>query len=521
MSRLIEIMDTTLRDGEQTSGVSYKPSEKLSIATFLLEKLNVNRIEVASAHVSEGEFEAVFKINQWADEKGCKDRIEILGFVDGTRSVDWIDKAGGKVLNLLSKGSLNHLTHQLKKTPEQHIEAIQTTVYYAQSKGIKVNVYLEDWSNGMHRSKDYVHYITSELSNLPISRIMLPDTLGILTPEETYLFVREMLQRFPNVHFDFHAHNDYGLAVANIMQAAKAGIHGIHLTINGLGERTGNAPLASSVVSLKDHLGICTSVRESEMYWAGKLVETFSGIAIPQNAPIIGENVFTQTAGIHADGDQKNNLYFNNLLPERFGQRRKYALGKTSGKANIAKNLEEFGIKLNLDDLRKVTQRVIEIGDKKGQVTTEDLPYIVSDVLRSDLVDKKILIENYSFSLVNNMRPNASLKLNINGQTYEKSDTGDGLYDAFMNALKKIYKEINKKLPKLLDYKVTIPPGGKTNALVETKIKWEYNGREIRSKALDPDQTIAAIKATLKILNLIESNFETIQKIKEKIRIHE
>ena len=520
MSKRVEVMDTTLRDGEQTSGVSYTPSEKLSIATFILEKLNVNRIEVASAHVSEGEFEAVRKINQWAGEKGYKDQIEVLGFVDHTRSVDWIDKTGGKVLNLLSKGSLNHLTYQLKKTPEQHIKAIQETAQYAQSKGIQVNVYLEDWSNGMLHSKDYVHQITSELSNLPISRVMLPDTLGILHPEETYSFVCEMVEAFPNIHFDFHAHNDYDLAVANVMQAVKAGVRGVHLTVNGLGERTGNAPLASSIVALKDHLNVHTTVRENKIYWAGKLVETFSGIRIPQNKPVVGENVFTQTAGIHADGDQKKNLYFNDLLPERFGQRRKYALGKTSGKANIAKNLEEFGIILNSDDLKKVTQRVIEIGDKKGQVTTEDLPYIVSDVLRSDLVDKKIFIENYSFSLANNLRPSVSLKLNIDGETHEKSATGDGLYDAFMNALKKIYKEVDKKLPQLLDYQVTIPPGGKTNALVETKIKWQYNGKEIRSKSLDPDQTVAAIKATLKILNLIESNFETIQKIKEKITVH-
>ena len=370
----IEVMDTTLRDGEQTSGVSYTPSEKLSIATFLLKKLNVNRIEVASARVSEGEFEAVAKINKWADDTGCKDRIEVLGFVDGKLSVDWIDKAGGKVLNLLSKGSLNHLTHQLKNTPEQHFRAIQKTVDYAQSKGIQVNVYLEDWSSGMRHSKDYVHHIISELSNLPISRIMLPDTLGILRPEETYCFIREMVEAFPRLHFDFHAHNDYDLAVANVMQSVKAGINGIHLTVNGLGERTGNAPLASSIVAINDHLDVGTNVRENQIYWAGKLVETFSGIRIPQNKPVVGENAFTQTAGIHADGDQKNNLYYNDLLPERFGQRRKYALGKASGKANIAKNLQEFGIALNLDDLKKVTQRVVEIGDKKGQITAGRTP---------------------------------------------------------------------------------------------------------------------------------------------------
>src|SRR5690606_9926464 len=182
-----------------------------------------------------------------------------------------------------------------------------------------------------------------------------------------------------------------------------------------------------------------------------KLVETFSGIRIPANKPIVGENVFTQTAGIHADGDNKNNLYFNDLLPERFGRRRKYALGKTSGKANIEKNLHDLGLKLNDEDLKKVTQRVIELGDKKETVTKEDLPYIISDVLDSSLYEEKIKVESYVLTHSKGLRPSATIAVCIEGTVFEEHAQGDGQFDAFMNALTKVYSKIDKCLPKLVD----------------------------------------------------------------------
>jgi D-citramalate synthase len=234
-----------------------------------------------------------------------------------------------------------------------------------------------------------------------------------------------------------------------------------------------------------------------------KLVESFSGIRIPTNKPLIGEFVFTQCSGVHADGDTKNELYFNDLLPERFGRKRKYALGKTSGKANIRKNLEELGISLDPDSLKKVTQRVIELGDKKANVSLEELPYIVSDVLRTYAFDQVISIQNFTVSMAYGLKPVSSLSIKYHDKVYEETATGDGQYDAFMNALKKIYIKLKKPFPKLVDYAVTIPPGGKTDALVETVITWELD-KEFRTRGLDPDQTNAAIIATMKMLNIIE-----------------
>lgn len=501
--RKIEIMDTTLRDGEQTSGVSFMPLEKLQIAKLLLDELKVDRIEVASARVSEGEMEGVKRITQWASEKGYLEKVEVLGFVDTPASVDWIVEAGGRVLNLLTKGSLNHLIHQLRKTQEQHFADIQKCVAYARSKGLSVNVYLEDWSNGMRNSLEYTMNLIEMLAQLRVRRIMLPDTLGLLNPREVAHFVKLITSEFPDTHFDFHAHNDYDLSVANVLEAIYNGIGGIHTTVNGLGERAGNAPLESVIAVLKDFTDFRIGVKENKIYRVSKLVEQFSGQHIPANKPVVGENVFTQTAGIHADGDNKKNLYFNDLMPERFGRQRKYALGKTSGKANILKNLQELGISLEPEELAKVTQKIIELGDKKERVTTEDLPYIISDVLQNNSISHNIYIEGYNLSHSKGLRPAVQLKMNIDGQSYEEGSSGDGQYDAFMKALKKIYKSLDRELPILTNYHVTIPPGGKTDAFVETVITWDY-GRIFKTKGLDSDQTVAALKATEKMLNIIE-----------------
>ena len=252
--RHIQIMDTTLRDGEQTSGVSFSASEKLAIAQLLLNEVKVDRIEVASARVSDGEMEAVKKITSWAESKGMLNRIEVLTFVDEDRSINWMIEAGAKVMNLLTKGSLNHLKHQLKKSPEQHFSEISRVIQLAKERGIDVNVYLEDWSNGMKNSKEYVFQFLDFLSKQPISRVLLPDTLGVLTPNESFDFVKQIVEAYPGLHIEFHAHNDYDLGTANILEAIKAGVHGIHLTVNGMGERAGNSPLASAIAVINDFI---------------------------------------------------------------------------------------------------------------------------------------------------------------------------------------------------------------------------------------------------------------------------
>ena len=507
----VEIMDSTLRDGEQTNGVSFLPHEKLVMARKLLSDVNVDRIEVASARVSEGEREAVTKICAYAQKQGLLERVEVLGFVDGGKSIEWIASCGGKVVNLLAKGSLKHCTQQLQKSPEEHISDIQKELEYAASKGISVNLYLEDWSNGMKDSPEYVYQLMdaliSHLSPLTsVKRFMLPDTLGVMNPLQVIEYFRKMIKRYPTVHFDFHAHNDYDLAVSNSLAAVLSGAKGLHVTVNGLGERCGNAPMASVQAILKDQFHAKTNLVESQLNDLSRMVESFSGITVAPNQPIVGENVFTQVAGVHADGESKDKLSYNELVPERFGRKREYALGKNSGKANIAKNLEELGLELTPEQTRRVTQRITELGDKKEIVTQEDLPYIVSDVLKHDGSEDKVKLISYVVSTAYGLKPGANVRVEINGQQYEAGATGDGQYDAFVKALRYIYKKyLNRTFPVLANYQVTIPPGGRTDALVQTVISWHYKDGLLRTRGLDADQTEAAIKATFKMLNIVEN----------------
>ena len=498
-------MDSTLRDGEQTSGVSFLPHEKLMMARMLLGDVNVDRIEVASARVSEGEKDAVRMVCRYAASVGKLNRVEVLGFVDGHKSIDWIDECGCRVMNLLAKGSLKHCTQQLKKTPEEHIDDIYRSLAYAAQKNIVVNLYLEDWSSGMKDSPDYVFQMMDAIVESGIKRFLLPDTLGILNPMQVTEFFGKMKERYPSAHFDFHAHNDYDLAVGNSLAAVKAGASGLHVTVNGLGERCGNAPLASVQAILKDQLHIETGIREDRLGEISRLVEGYSGIAVAPNQPIVGENVFTQVAGVHADGDNKDNLYCNDLVPERFGRKREYALGKNSGKANIARNLEELGLELTPEQTRRVTQRITELGDRKEMVTQDDLPFIVSDVLKHSAPEDKVKLVSYMVSLAYGLRPMASVKVEIDGQQYEDNALGDGQYDAFVKAMRKIYRErLGRTFPVLENYAVSIPPGGRTDALVQTVITWRNGDKLLRTRGLDADQTEAAIKATIKMLNIVE-----------------
>ena len=256
---------------------------------------------------------------------------------------------------------------------------------------------------------------------------------------------------------------------------------------------------------MKDQFHAKTGIDESQLNSISRLVEGYSGIAIAANQPIVGENVFTQVAGVHADGDNKDNLYCNDLVPERFGRKREYALGKNSGRANIARNLEELGLNLTPEQTKKVTKRITELGDKKELVTQDDLPYIVSDVLKHSAPEDKVRLVSYMVTTSYGLKPLASIKVNINGEEYEDDSTGDGQYDAFVKALRKIYKnKLNRSFPTLDNYYVTIPPGGRTDALVQTVITWRNGDKLMRTRGLDADQTESAIKATFKMLNMIE-----------------
>ncbi|WP_028864877.1 alpha-isopropylmalate synthase regulatory domain-containing protein [Psychromonas aquimarina] len=498
---IIQLMDTTLRDGEQTQAVSFSPAEKVSIGKALLQKLKIDRIEVASARVSEGEKDAVTKLNNWALKEGLLERIEVLGFVDHTLSVDWIVDTGGKVLNLLSKGSLKHCTEQLGKTLDEHIKDVKQTIEYAQSQGLSVNIYLEDWSNGYKDSPEYVYDMLEKLQDSGIAHFMLPDTLGVMSPDEVFDSLSDMVKRFPDLQFDFHPHNDYGLATANAVYAVKAGVCAIHCTMNCLGERAGNASLTEVAVVLKDKLGRQVNIDESEIHNLSQLVENFSGKRIADNTPIVGADVFTQTSGIHADGDKKGGLYISALTPERFARSRSYALGKMSGKASLAKNLEAMDIELDADQQLKLLQRIVRLGDQKATISADDLPFIIADLLeRNDYNYVELL--NCSINSGLELESTVSIRVRVNDNIYKTSGSGNGGFDAFICAMKKVLDKENFQFPELLDYQLRIPPGGQTSALTECTVTWADGEGQIATRGVNANQVLAGIGATIRMINL-------------------
>ncbi len=502
--RSIEIMDTTLRDGEQTPDLAYTPSEKVQIARLLLGEVNVDRIEVASARVSSGEADAVRRIASWARRTGRLERVEILGFVDGKRSVDWIVSNGASVLNLLTKGSREHCEKQLRLTPERHFKQIADTILYARARGVSVNVYLEDWSHGVRESFDYVFGHVQNLTALEVERVMLPDTLGIFSPDEAHRYMELMTSTWPDTHFDFHGQNDYGLATANSLAAVRAGASGIHTSVNGLGERAGNTHLAEIIASLKDLTSLRSQANEARLVSISEMVAAFSGKVVSGNMPIVGRDVFTHTAGVHADGDAKAKLYATRLAPKRFGRRRSYALGKLAGKASLDQNLRALGIKLMPENRDLVLQRIIELGDKKHAVTPSDLPFIIADVLKTP-EEHRVRIESYEVATSSEALPAASVRIRYKRKAIEERATGDGGYDAFMKAVAKAARKFSLSLPRLVDYRVRIPPGGKTGALVETVITWRSGPRSnpFSTQGVDSDQLAAAVTATEKMLNMV------------------
>jgi D-citramalate synthase len=214
--------------------------------------------------------------------------------------------------------------------------------------------------------------------------VYLADTLGVLEPAATARRVRRMCRRFPRVGFEFHAHDDYGLATANALAAVRAGASGLHATVNGLGERAGNASLAELVVALRDHVQRPTAVDERGLPALCALVARASGYTVPHNAPVVGRHVFTQTAGVHADGDAKADLYASRLAPERFGRQRQYALGKLAGRASLAHHLHALGVALDPATLDALLAAVVARGDDKRRTLREDLPRLLRELCADD-----------------------------------------------------------------------------------------------------------------------------------------
>jgi D-citramalate synthase len=339
--------------------------------------------------------------------------------------------------------------------------------------------------------------LTSQLSKLPVKRVMLADTLGVLTPDQSQAYVRMMCSNF-SLQFDFHAHNDYGLAISNSLFALRAGAGRVHVTLNGLGERAGNTDLATLVVAARDLFGMSCNVNERALGMLSDLVTGISGVDPAANAPVVGRMSAIQGCGVHADGDKKGKLYQNRLDPSRFGRKRSYDLGKTAGMASIEQNCKELGLEISPEQQKALLAKVKELGDQKVTVTQADIILLLHDIFSAKENGLKLL--DYQFSLKKGAIPAVMLQLSRNDEKLSACGEGDGQYDAFINALRSIYADI----PELVDYRIGISRKGTSGALTEATITWRTDGRLFTTRAVDSDQLIAAMHATMRMLNYVE-----------------
>lgn len=494
LSSPVSLLDTTLRDGEQTPYVSFRPEEKLKIAKDLLA-LGVDRVEVCSAGASSEDEKAFEQILDHARSLDREVNVEALTFLD-RGNVEWLKDRDGRISNILVKGSLNHVQEQIGKTGEGYIKDVLETIDLSLEEGLRVNVYLEDWGSGVKENSSYTQELLQRLNGVDVDRVMVCDTLGILSPALVKKFVSRTGEIFGG-NLDFHAHNDYGLATANSGQAFSSGCGGLHATANGLGERTGNAPLSEVVMYLEDHLDVDTGVDLKSLGDLSKRVELYSGISVHSQKPLVGRYAFVHTGGIHHDGEVKGGLYTDRLSPERFGREGKIAAGKLSGRSTVEYVEDKFGENLDSKEVQKILEEVKWLGERKVKLEPEDLKYIIERVRSEERIRLRYIeIEKDGSS------SRARAKIEYNGDVYEGQSSGDGGFDAFMNVLEGWSEKMGFKLPKLRDYEVEIPPAGGTDALVKCKIEWEDADHHY-SFGTSKDQDRAAVKAAMGTVNIL------------------
>jgi D-citramalate synthase len=502
-AKKIEIMDTTPRDGLQSPGIKVSPLEKEQMVRLAIERVGVDRVEIASARVA-ADRDTVQAIAAWAERAGHADKIEVLTFLDDGKSLQWVGPTGCRTLNLLVKGSERHCRDGLGWNFTQQLAMIRREVEGAVSCGFNVNIYLEHWSDGMRESPVFTMDLLGRLNELPVKRLMLCDTLGILSPREVRHFVRAVRTMVgPERHLDGHFHNDYGLAVANSLEAAAAGCNGLHGSWIGLGERTGNTPLPAMIVGLHDHLGLATSVKEKELAKISGVISAFTRREVAVNEPIVGRDVFTHTAGVHASGEEKNDLYTSQLAAKRFGRQKGQDMGPLGGRASVRQNLKSLGLKLKPVQVKLVENAVVEITDRGRHVSQADLLMIIADVLgQPALVPLRLLEAEVTSVLGQGAR--IRMKISFQSNEYRIEGTGSGGFDASIDAVANWAKEVqpNLHLPKLQSFQIRVPTTGDPGALVPATAGWENGEGDFSTTGLDSDQVFAAIKGWLDAINL-------------------
>jgi 2-isopropylmalate synthase len=484
----IYIFDTTLRDGEQTPGVALTVDDKIQIAQKL-NNLGVDKIEVGFPASSDGEIESARKI------KAMDLESTLVGLARSLKSdIDAVIDSDLDYIHTFIGTSPLHRDYKLKKTKDQIIDSAVSAVEYAKDHGLTVEFSAED---ATRTEKDFLFDVFSAVSDAKVDFIDVPDTVGVLTPKDTRLLIGDVVKTF-NIPISVHFHNDFGLATANTLTAIECGANQAHVTVNGLGERTGNCSLEELVMTLKVAYGIDLGLDTTRLYSLSNLVGRLTGVKMPVNKPIVGDNAFTHESGIHVHGILNNSFTYEPMSPEMVGHSRRIVLGKHTGANSLKSKLKEYHIDLNEKQFENVLSQIKSLGDSGKIVTDDDLVAIAITEL-SSARETPVVITGMSMSEGANVSPTATVKLEIDGDEKETASTGVGPIDASLNAIRDLLEEdIDMELE---EYNLQAINGG-TDALAEVfVITSDSHGNRSTGRSTNQDIVMASILAVLDSIN--------------------
>jgi 2-isopropylmalate synthase len=486
----IRIFDTTLRDGEQTPGVSLTLEDKIEIARQL-SKLGVDVIEAGSPMSSAGEKKVVKEIAKAGLE------AEVCGLARATRSdIDDALDCDVDLVHVFIPTSPVQMKYAVNMSPKQVLSATFDNVDYIKKHGVKCEFSPMDAT----RSKiDFLKKVCQAAEKAGADMINIPDTVGIMIPRSMGKLIEEV-KKAVRVPISIHCHDDFGMAVANSLAAVEAGATQVHATINGLGERAGNASLEEVVMALQLIYKLKTSINSRLLYSTSRMVSTLTGIFVQANKAIVGENAFAHESGIHTRGVTVKPLTFEPIKPELVGRTRKLVAGKLAGTRGVKAELQDIGIQPTEDQLKEIVRRVKELGDKGKMVTDADLLALTSAVMGEVIPEEKI-VDLCDLAVVTGIKviPTASVRLVLDGEEYIAAETGVGPVDAVLKAIQKLTSNLAKI--RLNEYRLEAITGG-SNAVAEVVIKVEdEQGHIVSARAAREDIVMASVEAMINGIN--------------------
>lgn len=448
-------------------------------------------MEAGFAAVSDGEFEAVELIASEGLE------AEVCSATRGVkRDIDAAIDAGVDSVNIIVPTSDLHIEQKLGKTREQVLEMMVDAVAHSKDHGLVAELSTED---GSRTDRDYLKRVVRRALDVGVDRISLCDTVGALTPEKAYDFFSEMREEFPDAVFSVHCHDDFGLAVANSLAGLMAGADQVHATMNGIGERAGNASLEEIAVALRVIYGVGMGIKTEELYATSQLVSRLIGVPVQPNKAIVGANAFSHESGIHTHAIVRNPLTYEVIKPELVGAVRGIVSGKHAGSAGLMKSLSDMNLNPSDAEFKEILAQVKSVGDRGESVTDADLLHIARGVM-GILNELPLRIDEFLVTTGNRITPTSSVKLRLNGDSFMEAATGVGPVDATLNA---VSKAINPEQRAHLDtYHVEAITGG-TDAVVNVEVRLRRGDRLVTAKGVNEDIVMASIEAFLNGMNVL------------------